>query len=119
MKIFFLLLLIRASFSYSVLKETSLKNLNESQSEKLNKNCDQIVSNNELENDSLVDTTINDLMTQLNETTENKSLFVHNYRIKQFANLSYTKLYHALINLFEIVPHIQNHQIGNFIILNK
>ena len=94
----------------------------EKEIEKLNKNNnEELFVFNELDNDcndddddnDSIDIYMNDLMKQLRETKENKSLFVHNYRMKQFANLSYTKLYHALINLFEIVPHIQNHQFGN------
>ena len=90
-----------------MLKETSLKNFKESkeiENKKLNKIHD--------ESDKNIDE--NDLMKQLNDEASNKSLVLHNYRIKQFANLSYVKLYHALINVFEIVPLTQNHQFGNF-----
>jgi hypothetical protein len=84
------------------------------ENEKLNKNNnEELVVFDELDTKDCGDDS-NDLIKQLRETKENKSLFLHNYRLKQFANLSYTKLYHALINLFEIVPHIQNHQFGKF-----
>jgi hypothetical protein len=89
----------------SVLKEVTLKNISEAK-ENEKKIINKIFEKNDAE------IFPNELMKQLSDVKNNKSLFVHNYRQKQYLNLSYTKLYHTLINIFEIIPLIQNHQIG-------
>ena len=44
--------------------------------------------------------------------TNDEKIYPHSSRIKKFPNHNYSGLYHALLNIIEIIPSIQTGQLG-------
>ena len=60
---------------------------------------------------AIVNQTVNTLSSSKDEIEQANKAEANN-RLKKFPNLAYTTLYHALVNIIEIIPTIQINQIG-------
>jgi hypothetical protein len=91
----------------------------------INTNGNEINENNDNYLDDSIQDSINindieDNLKNLNlsdspNKNNNERIISYNLRIKQFPNLSFSTLYHALLNIIEIVPTMQTNQIGKLI----